>query len=221
MRWTFALLLTLTLLLSGSVARAEEAQIPIEVDLIHGVVVTDAQFDWIRAWLREHLHADDLAGLQVDVKNRTHPGADFRAEARLASRESGTYQVQRRIRFANRKWRSYVPEESFVGDWAVEDRDVVRRIFEVGGERKVMRLDDTLSYDTVHEVLLVIARGGIDFREEDGGKYRPTVRGVWWITREKGGMIRVRSGTGMRGTWIGGNLDGERFLVTAQGMYIS
>lgn len=219
MRWTFALLLSLTLLVSA--ARAEEEEIPIEVDLIHGVVVTDAQLDWIRTWLHEHLHADDLAGLQVDVKNRTHPGADFRAEARLASRESGTYQVQRRIRFANRKWRSYVPEESFDGDWAVEDHDVVRRIFELEGERKVMHLDDTLSYDVVQDVLRIIARGGIDFGEAEGGKYRPTVRGVWWITREKDGMIRIRSGSGMRGTWIGGNLDGDRFVVTAHGMYIS
>ena len=109
--------LLLTLLLYGSAVHAEEEQIPIPVDLIHGVEVTEAQLDWIRAWLEEHLHAEDLVKIEVDVANRTHPGADFQAEARLAPRENDTYQVQRRIRFGHKTWPSWgLQEEDYVGD---------------------------------------------------------------------------------------------------------
>ena len=219
MRATCAL--CLVLLLCGGAVRAEEAEIPIEVDRMHGITVSEAQLDWIRAWLRAHLHAGDLASVQVDAKNRIHPGTDFRAEARLAPRESGTYQVQRTIRFANRNWRTYLEPEDFVGDWAVEDRDVVRRIFDVDGERKVMTLDDSLSYDVAQAVLLVIARGGVDFGAEGEGRWRTTVRAVSRILREDDGTIHVSSGSALRGTWFAGQLKDERFVVTKRGMYIS
>lgn len=220
MRTTCALLLAV--LLGAGAVRAEEPRIPIEVDAPRGTVVTEAQCDWIRAWLRAHLHTEDLATVEVDVRNRTHPGWDFRAEARLAPRVSGTVQVQRVIRFAHRAWTTWrLQDEDYDGDWSVEDEDVVQRVFDLDGERKVMAVSDALSYDTTGRVLRAIARGTVDLGGTDGDRYRPNLRAVWWIDLRNDGSIDVKWGGPWRGTWIAGRLEGDRFVVTAHGRYVS
>lgn len=216
-----AILLAALLVLGLGVVRAEEESLPIELDGVHRAGVTDAQLDWVRTWLRANLRADDLTGIDIDLRNRAHPGADYRVEARLAPRVSGTYQVQRVIRFGHSSWPTWVlGEKDFVDDWAVDDRDRVRRIFIVDGERKVMHLHRTLSYEEVLQVLRVIARDGVTFTEDGWDRFRPNVRGVYSIEREDG-RIEIRSGGPWEGTWVAGRLEDDTFVVEAQGGYIS
>ena len=215
-------LASLVLLVLGlSAARAQDEAIPIAVDRIAGFEVTEAHLDWVRAWLRAHLHTDHLAGIEVDVRNRSHPIADYRVEARLTPRDSGTYRVQRVVRFGHRTWPTWVPQKTdFVGDWAVDDQDRVQRIFDIDGERKVMSLDETLSYQEVLDVLRVIARNGVRFATDGGDEYRPSLRRVYSICRDKG-RIEIKSGGPWQGTWIAGHLENDAFVVEAQGGYIS
>ena len=215
------MLVALVLSVSAVALRAAEAEIPIEVDVARSVEVTEAQLDWIRTWLLENLHPRDLAGIEVDVRNRVHPGSDYRAEARLATRESGTYVVRRTIRFAHRSWPTWrVKEDQYTGDWAVSDRDVVQRRFDVHGLRHVMALSDDLSYEVVQRVLQAIATGRIEHAEDEEVEPQKLER-VWWVDRETDGIIQIKSGHPWRGKWIGGHLEGDRFVVTTQGMYIS
>lgn len=219
MRAACTILVLLTLGLSA--AHAGEEKIPIDVKPMHGVEVTDAQLDWVRAWLRKNLHPDDLAGIVVDLRNRAHPGADYRAEARLTPRDTGTYRVQRVIRFGHRTWRTWaLKEEDYDGDWAIDDRDRVQRIFDVDGKPKVMHLSRTLSYEETLAVLKVIAKDGVRFKEDGWDEYKPDFDRVWSIRREDG-KIEIRTGGPWSGKWVAGQLHDDVFVVEEQGGYMA
>ena len=218
-RWILVLLAG-TAILGG--AYAEEETIPIDVTPVHGVEVTDLQLAWIRTWLEGHLHPDDLEGIRVDVKNRTHPGAVVYGEARLPSRTTGTYLVTPSIRFFHENWPLWDPEsKTYVDGWCIERFDRVQRIFDVDGTRKVMLLRDSMAYDEVLDVLRVVKARAIDL---DGGEvdaWRTQLERLWLARRLEDGLIELRFGGPLKGIWYAGTLVDGRFKVEKQGMYIA
>jgi len=209
-------------------ARAEEETIPIDVASFLAGKVTNDQLTWIRTWLKDHVHPDDLQALEVDVDNRTHPSSLVAAEARWPAREAGTYSVQRYVRFQHESWDPYGDGYGFegamkTGPWRVLDTYRVERVFPLGDTKKLLALSDDVSYAEVHALLQAIQARAVEFGPEASVPAYPKIERISWISRE-GDLLNVvmtDPDDDLQGTWCKGVLQDGKFLVRQTGMWIS
>jgi len=221
--------LVLALLLLALVpAQAEEEKIPIEVASLDPIEVTEAQLDWVRTWLKEHVHPVDLAALKVDVDNRTHPGSLVCAEARLPAKQVDTYHVQRVIRLGHETWDVFGDAYGFeggvtTGPWRMLDTYRVQRVFPLGKTRKILRLDDDLSYAEVHALLQALHAKAVRLTPKTTGTALPKLPEITAIAREDG-KLRVYTTDpedDLSGTWYDGTMEDGHYVIHESGAWIS
>lgn len=221
-------LVCFVVLLSLAPARAEEKPIPIEVAPLHGVEVTDAHLAWIRTWLRDHLHPVEIARLEVDVDNRTHPTLLVYAEARLPARVVDTYSVQRSIRLAHESWDTFGDRYGFehaetIGTWRVLDTYRIERVFPLGDVSKTLRLADDLSYAEVHALLKAIQAKAWRVMPKAEGSVLPDLDRISSIYEDDGqyNVMMTNPDDGLQGTWCKGTMENGEFVIHEAGMWIS
>ena len=209
-------------------ARAEEGRIPIEVASLPQIQVTDAQLDWIRTWLEDHLHPLDVKTLEVDVANRTHPTLLVYAEARLPAKDVDTHRLQRVIRIAHESWDTYgdgygLEGAQKTGPWRVIDTYVVERIFPLGKASKVLPLVDDLSYAEVHALLKAIHDKAVRMAPEASGNTPPKLEEITWISSEDGqyNVMTTDPEDGLQGSFSKGVMKDGQFVVQSFGWWIS
>ena len=224
-RLSFVLAVVLLSLVS---ARAEEEPIPIRLVPLHGIDVTPAQLSWVRTWLKEHLCPSDLAALEVDVDNRTHPTSLVCAEARLPPKVSGTHHVQRVIRIQHESWDTFgdaygFKEAETSGPWRVLDTYRVQRVFPLGATQKILGLDDTVSYTDVHAVLQAIQARALRVLPAAEGNKLPQLERITWIHRDKGGLkiMMTDPEDELQGWWCKGVMEDGTFVIHEGGPWIA
>ena len=222
------LLVLVLALLTIAPTQAEEERIPIEVAPLPSIAVTDAQLDWIRTWLNDHLLPLDVQALEVDVANRTHPTLLVYAEARLPAKDVDTHRLQRVIRIAHESWDTYGDGYGFedaqrIGPWRVIDTYVVQRIFPLGKASKVLPLVDDLSYAEVHALLKAIHDKAVRMAPEASGAKLVKLEEITWISSEDGqyNVMTTDPDDDLQGGFCKGVMKDGQFVVQSFGRWIS